>query len=273
MHLLVERILLAQRCLGRLHAREIAVLRKLNAPFDLSHRVQVAVEKHFIARTQVQLQRPGTLGDEIKDAPLLLDDGHALFRCRAFTEQLCENFARVGLHRQRRVCIPVRQRGAVEAAESSLARDRLDVTLRADLHRRQRRLLTDAAGNDLVDRRRHAGTGRFEIGLDTAEPGRRVVFVHGGDAGLVLEMAERRHEVLVLLERLENVAELEIRAGAARGPAIPVLPMGRVPHDRAMGHIEEARPQLRRGGGLRERGGGRDHRIEQRQSDGTRPRP
>ncbi len=74
--------------------------------------------------------------------------------------------------------------------------------------------------------------------------------------------------VLVLLERLENGAEFEIRAGTARGPAIHVLPMLRVPHDRAVGHIEEARPQLRRGGGLRERGAGRDHRIEQRQSDG-----
>src|SRR5258708_20974852 len=55
-----------------------------------------------------------------------------------------------------------------------------------------RSLLTDAPGNDLVDRRRHAGTGRFEIGLDTAEPRRRVVFVHGGHAGLVLEIGDRK---------------------------------------------------------------------------------
>ena len=59
-----------------------------------------------------------------------------------------------------------------------------------------------------------------------------------------------------------------IPAGTARGPAIHGLPMLRVPHDRAVGNIEEARPQLRRGVGLGERGGGRDHRIEQRQSDG-----
>ena len=81
-HLLVDRrILLGLRYLGRLHAREIAVLRKLNAPLDFSHRVQVAVEEHFIARAQLLLQRPGTLGDEIKDAPFLPDYGHALFRC------------------------------------------------------------------------------------------------------------------------------------------------------------------------------------------------
>jgi hypothetical protein len=86
-HLLIDRdILLGPGYLGRLHAREIAVLRKLNAPFDLSHRVQVAVEDHFIARAQLQLQRPGPFGDEIKDAPFLPDDGHALFRCSAFTE-------------------------------------------------------------------------------------------------------------------------------------------------------------------------------------------
>jgi hypothetical protein len=91
--------------------------------------------------------------------------------------------------------------------------------------------------------------------------------VHGAKAGPVLEIAERRHQVLVLLERLENWAELEIRAGAARGPAIHLLPMLRVPHDRAVGDIEETHPQLRRGVGLGERGGGRDHRIEQRQSD------
>src|SRR5258708_22039258 len=87
-----------------------------------------------------------------------------------------------------------------------------------------RSLLTDAPGNDLVDRRRHAGTGRFEIGLDTAEPRRRVVFVHGGHAGLVLEIGERSHGALVLLEPLENMAEFEIRAGAARGPAVHVPP-------------------------------------------------
>src|SRR5262249_10186694 len=81
-------------------------------------------------------------------------------------------------------------------------------------------------------------------------------------------MAERGHAVLVLLKRLENVVELEIRAGTARGPAIHVRAMLRIPHDRAMGHIEEACPQLRRGGGLSERGGGRYHGVEQRQSDG-----
>ena len=69
----VERILLAPRRLGCLHARgQITVLRKLNAPFDLSHRVEVTVENHFVARTQVQLQRFGTLRDEIKDAPFCL---------------------------------------------------------------------------------------------------------------------------------------------------------------------------------------------------------
>ena len=87
LHLLVERIiLLGQRYLGRLHAREIAVRCKLNAPFDLSHRLQVAVEAHFIARAQLQLQRLRTLGDEIEDALFLPDDGHALLRCSAFTE-------------------------------------------------------------------------------------------------------------------------------------------------------------------------------------------
>src|SRR5499427_10047600 len=99
------------------------------------------------------------------------------------------------------------------------------------------------------------------------------LYLHGGDAGLVLEIGERSHGVLVLLERLENWAEFEIRAGTARGPAIHRLPMLLVPHDRAVGNIEEARPQLRRGGGLGERGGGRDHCIEQRQSDGDARAP
>src|SRR5258707_12555751 len=69
------------------------------------------------------------------------------------------------------------------------------------------------------------------------------------------------------------MAEFEIRAGAARGQAVHVLPMLRVRHDRAMGNIEEARPELRRGGGLSERGTGRDHCIEQRQSDGDARAP
>src|SRR5262252_3567784 len=49
--------------------------------------------------------------------------------------------------------------------------------------------------------------------------------------------------------------------------------MDRVPHDRAVRNIEEARPQLRRGVGLGERGSGWDHRIEQRQSDGDARAP
>src|SRR5690606_14306056 len=63
------------------------------------------------------------------------------------------------------------------------------------------------------------------------------------------------------LQRLEDLRQFELRAGAAGRPAV---------HHRAMRKVEEAETRIRRGSRLRQRGTRRNHRIEQRQRD---PRP
>src|SRR5262249_3499567 len=78
---------------------------------------------------------------------------------------------------------------------------------------------------------------------------------------------ERSHVALVLLERREDRAQLEIGAGAARGPVVHLLAERRVPQDRAVRDIEEPGAQLRRGRSVRQCRGGRDHRVEQRQAE------
>ncbi len=60
------------------------------------------------------------------------------------------------------------------------------------------------------------------------------------------------------LQRLENRAQLEIRALLLRSPLL---------HDRAMREIHEPQLHERLRGGVGQRGGGGNHGIEQRQSD------
>ena len=182
-------------------------------------------------------------------------------------EELDEHLARVELHRQRRGRVSERQRRAVVAARARRTRGDLRRRLGGDLERGKRRLLADLARDDLVDRRRHARAGRARIGAHAAEPGRGHDRVHRVLIRLVLEVRERGHVALVLLERREDRAELEIRARAARRPVVHLGTERRIPEDRAVRDIEESRAQLRRGRRGRERGRGRDHRIEQRQAD------
>jgi hypothetical protein len=68
--------------------------------------------------------------------------------------------------------------------------------------------------------------------------------VNRAGCGRVLEIPERRTVLLVRLEGGENWAEFEIGAGAAGRPFVHGGAMGGVVHERAVGHVEEARSQL-----------------------------
>src|SRR5262249_44946034 len=70
-----------------------------------------------------------------------------------------------------------------------------------------------------------------------------------------------RNILLVRLERCQDRTELEIGAGAGRRPLIQCRTVRRVPHDRAVRNIEEARPQLGNRRGLGKSRAGRHHRI------------
>jgi len=147
-HLLIDRhILLCHRYLGRRHARDIAVLRKLNAPFDLLSPCPGSRRGALCRPVPAPVAAPG-LRSAMKSRMLrfcltMATRSSAVAPSPNNCAKTLRGLDSIG---KGGVCIPVRQRGAVEAAESGLARDRLGFTLRADLHRRQRCLLTDAPG-------------------------------------------------------------------------------------------------------------------------------
>ena len=98
-HLIVERVQLAKRRFGHVYARQIPLLRQLDATFDLAHGVEVAIENHAVARAQLALQRLCALGDQIEKTLRLIHDRLAFFGRIAFTKQLREDLARVEFHR------------------------------------------------------------------------------------------------------------------------------------------------------------------------------
>src|SRR5690606_40961861 len=105
----------------------------------------------------------------------------------------------------------------------SVARGAASALLRRQLDGRQRRLLTDVARGDLIDRdaavRRMALSGRH-----TAEPRGRRDRVHGRALGrLVAEPAHDREVLPERLERLENRLEVEVLAFDIGRPAVELV--------------------------------------------------
>ena len=177
----------------------------------------------------------------------------------ALPEEPLEQLARIGLHRQRRRRRAERDGGAVAAAVGAIAGAVPATPFGRHLERRQRRVLPDVRGGQLIDRdaavrllarfRRHA-----------TEPGARVERMHRrGDGRLVLEPADDRQLLLERLEGLEDRRQLEARALGGRRPVL---------HDRAVREIHEAHARLRRRGGAGQHRPRRNHRVEERQSDG-----
>ena len=81
----------------------------------------------------------------------------------------------------------------------------------------------------------------------------------GRFARLVAQPGDDRQMLAERLERLQDRRHLEAGAGLRRRPLV---------HDRAVREADEGEPLRRRAGRrLRPRGGGRVHRIEQRQRD------
>src|SRR6185369_2627938 len=106
---------------------------------DFAKRLEIVVEYHAVARTEITLQAARPIADAIEQALGLGCDRGALFRRVSFAEQLREYLARVEFHRQRRVRVAERERRVVEARRSA-ARGGLLRRLRGYLERRQRRV-------------------------------------------------------------------------------------------------------------------------------------
>ena len=262
LHLLAEVFLFPDGSIGNLERRHILCRRHLRAPLDLANAFEIAVQHGAVAASEPALQLLGVVQDQIEDAVGLVADRCALLRRVAFPEQLQKDLARIGFHRQRRIRVAERQR----RIDAVIARRRLNDRFRRHFQRRQRRVLADDLRDHLIESHGHVCPGTAAgVRTSATEPRRRREAVNRAGGGRVLEIAERRHVLLVRLERGKNRAEFEIGAGAAGRPLVHGGAMGGVVHDRAVGHVEEAHSQLRRRGGLSKSRSGRHHGVEKRQ--------
>ena len=121
LHLRIEVVQFAGRCLGQFRSADVLRLRLLHAALDLPHAFQVVVERDPISGAQIALEGSRTLLDQVQDARSLLHQRGALFGGVAFAEELRKHLARVVFHRQRRVRVAERQRAAVIAAAGAAA--------------------------------------------------------------------------------------------------------------------------------------------------------
>ena len=185
----------------------------------------------------------------------------ALLRRVAFPEQLQEDLARIGFHRERRIRVAERQ----SRINAVIARRRLNDRFRRHFQRGQRSVLADDLRDHLIESHGHVCLGTAGVRTSAAEPRRRSEAVNRAGGGRVLEISERRNVLLVRLEGGKNRAEFEIGAGAAGRPFVHGGAMRGVVHDRAVGHVEEARSQLGHRGGLSKSCARRHHGVEKRQ--------
>ena len=193
----------------------------------------------------------------------------------ALAEQLDEHLARVVFHRQRRVVVAERQRGAVVAGPRHRRRPRLDGGLGRPAPATAARFPGPASrrspGRAWWPCARRAGccpAARADsqvAGFSVCTEPALAMF-----SRLAMEVSW----LLVLLQRLHDLVQLEVRARAAGRPGIDFLAVRRVVHDRAVREVEE--PDARSSGTAAvcgQRGGRRNHRVEQRQAQRRRPGP
>ena len=159
---------------------------------------------------------------------------------------------------QRRGGRAERNGSRIGAAVIAIAEAAAAVVVGRDFERRQRRILANVLRGDLVGRGagvRFLADGRVNAG----EPGAGRKRMHRAHGRLIVEVAEHRGHRLVLVERLQDLAELADFAFARGRPLV---------HHRAMGEVDES--QVRRGlrRRLRQRGARRNHGVEQRQREG-----
>src|SRR5690606_36360649 len=101
--------------------------------------------------TEAPLQIGRFLGHHVEQAQVVAGDLAALLLVPAPAEDLLERLARIELHRHRRRRRAERDRLAVAATVGAVARGAAALLLRRDLERRQRRVLADVPGSDLID--------------------------------------------------------------------------------------------------------------------------
>ena len=198
----------------------------LDAPLDLADVVEIAVDADAVGGGQPSLQRDRLLANRIENAAVLALAREALLGRAAVAKELFEHRLRAVFHRQRHRRRAPGNRVEVGAAVAGAAAQA--GFFDAQLERRQRRVLADVLGGDLIHR--HADThGVFLRTAAAEEDGRRArvlgAGVGAGGAG-VHEVADHGHVIAILLERAESLRELEPAPSAAGVHLAIVAPCG-----------------------------------------------
>ena len=243
------------------------LLRALDAQLDLADGGEIFVELLPVAPADLRAQRLRVFEDEIQDALVisrapLLPLGLRLGQLAG--EKPLEDQPRIDLARHRRGFVAPRDVVGIRARIAAVAFPRGLAGLEAEFQRGKARVLAEHGRRDLIggDAHAHVRALAFQR-LRAGEPAPRRARVIAAAvavraAAVLREAAEHEQLVLMLLERREDVGQLEIRADRGGRP---------VRHVSAIRHEHERHAQ-RRGlaaGGERAEG---EHRVEHRQRDG-----
>ena len=254
---------------GTLERRQLAVgglVRRPQAPLDLSHRLQVLVHAGAVGRPHRPLQGGDVRGHVIEDAAVPAHLGAALGGGAAVAEEALEDHGRVPLGRKRGRGRSPGDRVEVGAVVAVVAVADHVAAVDGQLQRGQRRVAPERGGGDLVGRRPGPHVDPLRLhGMDPAQPAgaRARVVAPAVVERLRLALREAAHDGDVVPERRErrqDGGEVEARPVADGLPVVDV----RV-HRHPVRDVDEPEPPGRRGrrpGQRRER---RHHRVEQRQ--------
>ena len=254
----------------------VELLDFLDAAFHFADVIQIIRQPRAVGGTDLFFQPIDRGHQAVENALVFAAAARPFLRSGARAEQLIEHRARIAQHRQR-----LGRRGptdgvGVNAGIVVFASAGLILILYAQLHRRNRRVLAEALGVDLVQRRprHHIGAHRlFRMRLRQEDGGGAKVIaadLGGGEClGLAaIGVADNRQ---VIAERLEwrQAARRQIKPapGVGRRPQVGFeADVGRTCG--AMHHLQRDQPGPaglgRRGPGHRRRGG--NHRVEQGQA-------
>ena len=157
LHVLFERIGHTGRCFRQQALVAAGILRfdLLDATLELTHVLEVLVHATTVSGAEFALERRHLTDHPVENAAVVLATGRAVGVVRAGAEQQIEGSAGIPDHRQRFSGRGPADRVGVGAGVVVVAAAGLIEILDAQLHRRDRRVLSDLTGHDLVERRAH----------------------------------------------------------------------------------------------------------------------
>ena len=230
--MLFERVGHTRRRLRQLALVATDVLRfdLLNATLEFAHILEILVHATTIGGAKVALERRHLAHDPIENAAVVLATGRTVGVARAGAEQQVERCARIPDHGQRLSGRGPADRVGVGAGVVVVAAASLIEILDAQLHRGDRRVLSDLARHDLVERGADIQIGTLRLlGVRLCEKHRARSEVITADLRRIerfghahVGVADDRHFVLPRFHRRKRAfrVEREIATDTLRRPQI-----------------------------------------------------